>query len=54
MPALDLFKDYESDFYKANGFYGEEDFVMLGELYSIGKAEVKRYIDEYPKLTSKL
>ena len=48
-PALDLFNDYESDFYKANAFFGEEDFLRLGELYSIKVHEAKRYLSEYDK-----
>ena len=45
--ALDLFKDYETEHYKSNGFYGFEDFMKLGEFYGIKSNRTKKMILEF-------
>ena len=45
--ALDLFKDFETEHYKINAFYGFEDFMKLGEIYGIKSTRVKKMILEF-------
>ena len=46
--ALDLFKDFETEHFKINAFYGFEDFMKLGEFYGIKSIRVKKMILEFP------
>jgi serine/threonine-protein kinase HipA len=43
--ALDLFDDFESEFFSANGFYGREDFLKLAELYGMRPQRAATYLD---------
>lgn len=52
--ALDLFKNFETEHYKINAFYGFEDFVKLGELYGIKSNRVKKIILEFPDKKEKV
>ena len=45
--ALDLFKDFETEHYKNNGFCGFEDFMKLGEFYEIKTNRVIKMILEF-------
>jgi len=46
--ALDLFDDFETKFYKQNGFYGYEDFMKLAEFYKIKQKRAIKIIKEFP------
>lgn len=52
--ALDLFKDFETEHYKINAFYGFEDFMKLGEFYGIKSNRVKKMISEFPAQREKV
>lgn len=45
--AIDLFTDYESQFFKANGFYGKEDFLKLAELLGVVGIRATKIITTY-------
>lgn len=47
--ALDLFDQYESDYFKANGFYGLEDFLKLAECYAMPESRTARIMDAFRK-----
>ena len=51
--ALDLFDNYESEFFKLNGFYGAEDFLKLAELYGIRLKRAERFIAVYGEFRNK-
>lgn len=44
--SLDMFNNFESDFFKNNGFYGKEDFLKLAEFYGIKKFRAMKMIDQ--------
>jgi hypothetical protein len=44
---LDLFDNYESDFFKQNGFYCFNDFLKLADLYGIKPKRLERFIAAY-------
>jgi len=43
--ALDLFDDFESEFFRGNGFYGRDDFLKLAELYGMRSQRAVTYVD---------
>lgn len=43
--ALDVFETLETDYFKANGFYGRPDFMELAELYGMGAGRAARFLD---------
>ncbi len=45
--ALDLFNDYESNFFKINGFYGKEDFVIFAKDIGIKDNRTINLIDRF-------
>ncbi len=45
--AVGLFDNFESPFFKNNGFYGSEDFLHLAERYGIRKARAEKLIRGY-------
>jgi serine/threonine-protein kinase HipA len=45
--ALDMFKVFESESFKVNGFYGYEDFLKLAELYRIKENRAEKIIIEF-------
>jgi len=45
--ALDMFKNFESESFKINGFYGYEDFLKLAELYQIKESRAEKMIKEF-------
>ncbi|OVE74042.1 hypothetical protein BVX94_01815 [bacterium B17] len=45
--ALDMFDDYESSFFKENGFYGREDFLKLAEMYEMQQSRVERILEDF-------
>jgi serine/threonine-protein kinase HipA len=51
--ALELFDDYESGFFKLNGFYGAEDLLKLAELYGIKLKRAERFIAAYRECRNK-
>ena len=46
--ALDLFDAFESDTYRANGFYTRVDFLRLAEFYGIRREQAERILSLYP------
>jgi serine/threonine-protein kinase HipA len=45
--ALDLFEaDFETESYKANGFYARDDFFEFGERIQISESRLNRFLDE--------
>ena len=52
--ALDLFDNYESNFFKQNGFYGAEYFLKLAELYGIKLKRAERFIATYGESLDKV
>jgi serine/threonine-protein kinase HipA len=46
--ALDLFDEHESGFFRANGFYGRDDFMMLAEMYGLNFKRAKKILDIFP------
>lgn len=45
--ALEMFDDFESEFYRENGFYGKTDFLKLAEFYEIKENRAKKMIEEF-------
>lgn len=45
--ALDLFDDYESPFYKTNGYYGREDFLKLAEMYEMRPSRAEKFLVDF-------
>jgi len=45
--ALDLFEDFETEFYKKNGFHGYLDFMKLAEFYEIKVTRAEKIISEF-------
>jgi hypothetical protein len=45
--ALDLFKDFETESFKKNGFYKKIDFLKLAEFFMVKKIRVERFLDEF-------
>jgi serine/threonine-protein kinase HipA len=52
--ALDLFDNYESEFFKQNGFYGAADFLKLAELYGIRLKRAERFVAAYGECRNKV
>ena len=46
--ALELFDDYESDFFSNNGFYGREDFMVLAEMYCLKTSRARNILEAFP------
>ncbi|MCF7792928.1 MAG: HipA domain-containing protein [Candidatus Cloacimonetes bacterium] len=47
--ALEMFDDFESKFYRNNGFSGKEDFLKLAEFYEIKEKRAIKMIREFPE-----
>ncbi len=45
--ALEMFDDFESDFFRDNAFYGREDFIKLAEIYGIQKMRAEANLAEF-------
>lgn len=45
--ALELFDRYESDYFKANGFYGLEDFLKLAEIYGMPESRSQHIVGSF-------
>jgi serine/threonine-protein kinase HipA len=45
--ALDLFEDYESESFRANGFYKKIDFFKLAEVIGVKKNRAASFIDRF-------
>lgn len=45
--ALDLFDDYESSFFKTNGYYGKEDFLKLAEMYEMKPSRAEKFLMDF-------
>jgi serine/threonine-protein kinase HipA len=45
--ALDLFDDFESDFFKQNGFYGRTDFMELARRFGLPKKRAEIILDTF-------
>ncbi|HPR17780.1 MAG TPA: HipA domain-containing protein [Candidatus Cloacimonadota bacterium] len=45
--ALDLFTDFETEFFQKNGFYGRVDFLKLAEFYGIKSERAQRMINAF-------
>ena len=45
--ALDLFENYESDSFKANGYYKKIDFLKLAEFLGVKKNRADTFIDRF-------
>ena len=46
--ALELFDDFESDFFKRNGFYGREDFIELANRFGIPEKRAETVLNTFP------
>jgi serine/threonine-protein kinase HipA len=47
--ALDMFDSFESDFFRRNGFYGAEDFMMLAEMFRIRAKRAESFMADHGK-----
>ena len=45
--ALDLFENYASDSFRANGFYKKTDFLKLAEFLGVKKNRAASFIDRF-------
>ena len=45
--ALDLFDDFESDYFKQNGFYGRPDFIELARRFEIPEPRANAMLDSF-------
>ena len=45
--ALDLFSNYESDSFRANGFYKKFDFLTLAEFMEVKENRASSFIDRF-------
>lgn len=52
--ALDLFDDYESHFYKTNGFYGKEDFLKLADMFGMQSTRAEKSLVDFIVATSRV
>jgi len=46
--ALDLFDDFESDFFKQNGFYGRMDFMELARRFGLPEKRAEAVLKTFP------
>lgn len=46
--ALDLFHDYESDFFKENAFYGRPDFMELARRFGLPETRANALLNTFP------
>lgn len=46
--ALDLFDDFESDFFKQNGFYGRPDFMELARRFGLPEKRAEAVLKTFP------
>jgi serine/threonine-protein kinase HipA len=46
--ALDLFDDFESDFFKQNGFYGRPDFIELARRFGLPEKRAEAVLKTFP------
>ncbi len=49
--ALELFDDFESNYFKQNGFYGKPDFVELARRFEIPETRANAILDSYVSTT---
>lgn len=47
--AMDLFDDFESDFYTQNGFYGATDFLHLAQLFEMPQSRAMKILLSFPE-----
>lgn len=52
--ALDMFDNFESEFYQENGFYGKEDFLKLAMFFEVKEVRANRMIKEFPDQKEKV
>jgi len=52
--ALEMFDDFESDFFRDNAFYGKEDFLKLAEIYGIQKIRAEATLTEFHTKTERV
>jgi serine/threonine-protein kinase HipA len=52
--ALELFDDFESEYFKSNGFYGRDDFAKLAKVYGMRKQRAERFIQAYADSSDKI
>ncbi len=45
--ALDLFDEFESDFFNDNGFYGRPDFMVLADMYGVQPLRAIKMLDSF-------
>jgi serine/threonine-protein kinase HipA len=45
--ALNLFDDFESTFFKQNGFYGQSDFMELARRFGLPSARAQKILDAF-------
>lgn len=45
--ALEMFDEDETEFFKNNGFYGRDDFLLLAEKFEIERRQAKRIMNRF-------